>query len=180
MDAAADDANAAADELDTCNAVLEAAEGRADAARELLWVAEQEAAWSRAVAVLARLRAAKRRSLKLEEVHDMVLVVDEEEVFAMPEDPAGVLALSGVTGDGAALEEEPLSHPAEGQEGSACVVPTEILKGSVLWVRQHHRSEGGGGLDGGGDDGGAWRQFDPGGRRGKRGVGIGGEGFVIV
>ena len=95
----------------------------------------------------------------------MVLVVDEEEVFAMPEDPArvlalsgatgdgacggrgggvrdaggpcggaGVLALSGVTGDGAALEEEPLSHPAEGQEGSACVVPTEILKGSVLWV----------------------------------------------
>ena len=76
---------------------------------------------------------------------------------------AGVLALSGVTGDGAALEEEPLSHPAEGQEGSACVVPTEILKGSVLWVRQHHRREGGGGLDGGGDDGGAWRQFDPGG-----------------
>ena len=53
--------------------------------------------------------------------------------------------------------------PVEGQEGSASVVPTEMLKGSVLLGRQRHRHEGGGGLDGGGDDGRAWRQFDPGG-----------------
>ena len=65
-------------------------------------------------------------------------------------------------GDGAALAEElvPPVHPteeqealvllAEGQEGSASVVPTWMLKGGVLWVRQRHRCKGGGKLDGGG------------------------------
>ena len=60
--AAGDDADAAAEELDACNAALEGAEDRADAARECLWAAEQEATWFRVVAVLARLRAARRRS----------------------------------------------------------------------------------------------------------------------
>ena len=57
-----------------------------------LRAAEQEAAWYRAVAVLARLRAAKRRPREVEEEHDMVLVVDEEEVFVVPDDPVGVAA----------------------------------------------------------------------------------------
>ena len=100
--AAGDEAEEAADEYDAYDAGLGAAEDRADAARERLRVAEREAAWSRAVEVLARLRAARRRShsvLEEErcvvcvEEHDVVLVVDEEEVFTVPEAPAGVPAL---------------------------------------------------------------------------------------
>ena len=44
---------------------------QANAARERLRAAEQEAAWSRAMAVLARLRAAKRRMRELEEEQHM-------------------------------------------------------------------------------------------------------------
>ena len=100
--AAGDEAEEAADEYDAYDAGLGAAEDRADAARERLRVAEREAAWSRAVEVLARLRAARRRSHSVlegercvvcVEEHDVVLVVDEEEVFTVPEDPAGVPAL---------------------------------------------------------------------------------------
>ena len=47
------------------------------------------------MAVLARLWAERRRSHSVpEEEHEVVLVVDEEEVFAVPEDPEGVSALS--------------------------------------------------------------------------------------
>ena len=97
--AAGDEAEEAADEYDAYDAGLGAAEDRADAARERLRVAEREAAWSRAVEVLARLRAARRRSHSVlegercvvcVEEHDVVLVVDEEEVFTVPEAPAGV------------------------------------------------------------------------------------------
>eukprot|EP01048_Picozoa_sp_COSAG05_P006580 COSAG05_NODE_435_length_9845_cov_24.433364_10_plen_383_part_00 len=90
--AAGGDADAAADAYDARNADLEDAEVRADVAHVRLRAAEQEAAWYRAVAVLARLRAAKRRPREVEEEHDMVLVVDEEEVFVVPDDPVGVAA----------------------------------------------------------------------------------------
>ena len=132
--AAEDDANAVADACDACNASLEAAEDQADATREHLWAAKQEAVWFHAVVVLVRLRAAKRRALwseapvraptlsreecsrdsMLEEGQDVLggyegqdsprgrvagsakgesvaPVVDEEEVFAEPEDPAMVV-----------------------------------------------------------------------------------------
>eukprot|EP01048_Picozoa_sp_COSAG05_P004905 COSAG05_NODE_278_length_12330_cov_14.132205_9_plen_272_part_00 len=175
--AARDDADAAADECDACNAGLLAAEDRADNARERLRAAEREAVWSRTVAVLARLRAERRRSHSLlEEEQDEVLVVDEKEVFAVPEDPEGFSALldddlpplldifESLSGEGSEEGAASLVYSAMEQEGSSCGVVR--LQGSVLWGRHRHNCGGGAGrwkLGGGGDDGGAWRQFDPGG-----------------
>ena len=96
----------------------------------------------------------------------MVLVVDEEEVFVVQEDPEGVSALSDddlpplefLPGEGAGEGAVPLVHST--CEGSSCgVTSVEAAMASPASGGVATHRVGGTGGDGRRQ----WRQFDPGG-----------------